>query len=134
MEQLIQQSRSYRYSTALPPAVACATLTALECLENEPWRRSQLKEHISLFNNLAYTHQLPLLSWDATPIRSILLGSNECAVACHHFLEERGYLAACIRPTTVPHNKARLRISLSSELRPEEIERLVDYVAEFCNC
>lgn len=131
IELLIQQSRPYRYSTALPPAVASATLVALECLEKEPWRRFQLKEHICLFNQLAQQYQLPLLSWDQTPIRSLLLGSNKRALACQAFLQDRGYLAACIRPSTVPENKALIRFSLSSELTKENIEQLVGHLTQF---
>ena len=38
IETLIQFARTYIYTTALPPAIAGATLTSLEVLESESWR------------------------------------------------------------------------------------------------
>lgn len=125
IETLIQCSRTYRYTTAMPPAVASATLTALTILNDETWRRIQLLEHILLFNKLAKKHQLPLCSWDNTPIRSVLVGSNLNALKLQNTLQERGYIVACIRAPTVPESTARLRISLCSEHTKESIEGLV---------
>lgn len=130
IETLIQQSRSYRYSTALPPAVASASLVALTVLKNEPWRRVALNNHILLFNQLAEKYQLPLCSWDRTPIRSILVGSNIKTLQLQQLLQERGHGVACIRPSTVPENTARLRISLSSAHCSEDIVRLMEDLAD----
>ena len=41
IEFLIQKSRTYIYTTALPPAVAAATRTALGVAEKESWRREK---------------------------------------------------------------------------------------------
>lgn len=131
IELVLQQGRSYRYSTALPPAIASAMLVALDCLETEAWRRRSLRENIALFNQLATDYQLPLISADETPIRALLLGSNEKALACHAFLKKQGYLGACIRPNTVPKNKALIRLSLSSELTKATIKELAELLALF---
>ncbi len=131
IETLIQKGRTYRYSTALPPAVAEATMTALTCLQQESWRRIKLNENIMFFNQSASKFQIPLISMDNTPIRSVFLGSNHRALACQEFLRNQGYFVVCIRPPTVPENTARLRISLSSELSIEHIERLIVNLAEF---
>ena len=40
IEGLIQQARNYIYTTALPPAVAAASLESLRLLREESWRRS----------------------------------------------------------------------------------------------
>lgn len=129
IEMLVQQARSYRYSTALPPAVASASLVALNILKNESWRRITLSNHIIFFNQLAKKYQLPLVSWDPTPIRSILVGDNIRTLQLQKYLQERGHLVSCIRPSTVPENTARLRISLCSEHRPENISRLMEDLA-----
>ena len=42
IETLIQFSRSYIYTTAMPPAIAAATLTSLKILREETWRREKL--------------------------------------------------------------------------------------------
>ena len=42
IESLIQFSRSYIYTTAMPPAIAAATLASLKILREETWRREKL--------------------------------------------------------------------------------------------
>ena len=39
VEGLIQQARNYIYTTAMPPAVAAASLVSLQLLHEEAWRR-----------------------------------------------------------------------------------------------
>jgi len=49
IETLIQQARTYIYTTALPPAVAHATLASIELVKTEAWRREQLQTLIKKF-------------------------------------------------------------------------------------
>ena len=42
IEFLIQKSRTYIYTTALPPAVAAATRAALRVSQRESWRREKV--------------------------------------------------------------------------------------------
>src|SRR5690606_26171687 len=79
IETLIQFSRSYIYTTALPPAVAAATLRSLEILRSENWRREHLSKLITTFRaeclKLSFT-----LTDSGTPIQGLLLGSAEAAL------------------------------------------------------
>ncbi len=43
VETLIQQARTYIYTTAPPPALACATLAALARVRDDDWRRERLQ-------------------------------------------------------------------------------------------
>ena len=49
IETLIQQARTYIYTTALPPAVAEATRASLKIVRDEPWRRTQLHALVARF-------------------------------------------------------------------------------------
>ena len=49
IEGLIQHSRNYIYTTALPPAVAAASLEALSLVQEEAWRRQHLADLIQRF-------------------------------------------------------------------------------------
>ncbi len=47
IETLIQQARTYIYTTAPPPALACATRAALQLVREDDWRREHLQGLIS---------------------------------------------------------------------------------------
>jgi len=51
IEMLIQKSRSFIYTTAMPPALAQATLMSLKVAQQESWRRDKLKQLIQQFRS-----------------------------------------------------------------------------------
>jgi 8-amino-7-oxononanoate synthase len=130
IEHVMQGARSYRYTTALPPAIAIATMAALTIVQQETWRREKLHSLIQFFNREAMLRRLPLLSTDFTPIRSILVADNQRALNMQTMLHEKGFFISCIRPPTVPANSARLRISLHCMLEEKDILKLLDFIAE----
>ena len=129
IEQLIQKGRPYRYTTALPPALAEATLIALECVIREPERRSRLFELIDYFKRCAAELGLPLLP-SPSPIQPLWLGSARRALELSQALETRGFLVPAIRPPTVPRGHARLRVSLSASHTRGDVDRLLQALAD----
>lgn len=126
IETLLQFARTYCYTTAMPPAISCATLETLNIINNETWRREKLKYLSDLFTKLAHERNLSLASFDQTPIKSILVGSNKIALEIQDALLKKGFFVSCIRPPTVPINTARIRISLNCNHSEENIIRLLD--------
>lgn len=131
IESVLQFSRSYRYTTALPPAICCALNAGLKIIQSETWRRKTLNENICFFNAEARARKLPLVSMDKTPIRVISIGNNQKMLWLQEQLLKQGIYVAAIRPPTVPKNSARLRISLNSLHTRSEITCLLDKIAEF---
>lgn len=129
IEQVIQFSRSYRYSTALPPAMAQALVTSLNIIEKETWRRQKLRSLIHFFIQEALKRQLILSSTDITPIKCILIGDNLKAVKIKNDLFKQGYFISCIRPPTVPKGGARIRLSLNCFHTEKDILQLLDLIA-----
>jgi len=129
IDTLLQNARSYIYTTASPPALSSALLTSLEILREEEWRREQLCELIAQLRgglkNLPWT-----LMSSSTPIQPLLVGSNEDAVALSEGLRTRGIWVPAIRPPTVPQGTARLRISLSSAHCKQDVMQLVKALHE----
>jgi len=125
IEMLIQRSRSYIYTTASPPALACALIKSLELIETESWRRRRLD---ALAEKLG--RDLKLRRWQLvrsqTPIQPLIIGGNREALAASETLGREAILAPAIRPPTVTAGTARLRISLSAAHSEEDVERLVD--------
>ncbi len=125
IETLIQHARTYVYTTALPPAVAFATMASLELLEQESWRRKQLFNLVKQFRDGASQLGLPIRS-SMTPIQPLIVGDSETALDISRTLHNQGILISAIRPPTVPEGSARLRITLSAGHTQSDIEQLLD--------
>jgi 8-amino-7-oxononanoate synthase len=124
IEGLIQQARNYIYTTALPPAVAAASLAALQLLCEESWRRQYLKDLISRFRSGAQQLDLPLMVSDSA-IQPLLVGDAGRAMQLSEKLRDAGLLVGAIRPPTVPAGTSRLRITLSAAHSEEQVDRLL---------
>ena len=124
IETLIQNARSYIYTTATPPALAAATVKSIEIIEKESWRREKLTELIDYFRRQMATVNLQLMASE-TPIQPILVGDNHQAVAISEALLTQGILVTAIRPPTVPAGTARLRVTLSAEHDKQHIDQLI---------
>lgn len=124
VETLIQHARTYIYSTALPAAVAAATLAALAIVREEDWRRERLRALVTRFRDGA--SQLGLhLGDSATPIQPILLGEETAALDLGARLEHAGFLVTPIRPPTVPAGSSRLRVTLTAAHTDEDVDGLL---------
>lgn len=125
VECLIQECRPYVYTTAIPPAVAAATLESLHLLQEESWRIGHLQALIRLFREEARQRGIPLAE-SFTAIQPLIAGSAARALRLSRHLRQQGILVSAIRPPTVPVNTARLRITLSADHTGTDIHQLLD--------
>jgi 8-amino-7-oxononanoate synthase len=125
VETLIQEARTWIYTTAPPPAVAVATLAALRLAGSEDWRRAHLQLLVRRFRAGATQIGLNLCD-SATPIQPVIAGSAEAALRWSAALREAGILITAIRPPTVPEGTARLRITFSAIHSESQVDRLLD--------
>jgi 8-amino-7-oxononanoate synthase len=124
IDGLMQFARPYIYTTAMPPALAAAALTAVQLAQTEAWRRQKLTALIDRFQRGAAELGLPL-SASTSAIQPLLLGSADAALAAALALERQGLLVSAIRPPTVPQGHARLRITLSAAHEEEHVDQLL---------
>ena len=126
IETLIQNARSYIYTTATPPALAEATRTNLKRAAGEEGeqRRAQLQDNIAQFRHGAEQLGLQLMP-STTAIQPVVVGDAKAASARSEKLLDGGFWVPAIRPPTVPEGSARLRVSLSALHTEEQIERLL---------
>ncbi|HSB97215.1 MAG TPA: 8-amino-7-oxononanoate synthase [Spongiibacteraceae bacterium] len=129
IETLVQFARSYIYTTALPPAVAAASLKSLQLIQREVWRREHLQQLIQCFRRGAEQLGLPLCA-SHTAIQPLLIGDAGLALRWSEQLAARGIWIGAIRPPTVPANSARLRITLSAAHSEVQIDRLLAALSE----
>jgi 8-amino-7-oxononanoate synthase len=125
IEHVMQTARPYIYTTALPPAMAVASLAAVKLARQDEWRRVKLAGLIERFRHGALERGLRLVD-SHTPIQPLPVGDNALAVKIAHDLEAHGFLVAAVRPPSVPAGSARLRITLSVAHEDRDVDTLLD--------
>lgn len=125
IETLIQKSRTYMYTTAMPAAVAEATRTSLKMIVNDDWRRDKLKQLAKRFRLGANQLDLKLMPTDSC-IQPIIIGDSQKAVEVSEVLLKQGFLVSAIRPPTVPNGEARLRITFTANHQEQHVDQLLD--------
>ncbi len=129
IDTLLQNARSYIYTTASPPALSVVLLEALNILREEDWRHERLQQLIAQLRE--GLHGLPwTLMQSDTPIQPLLVGSNEAVLALSEGLRACGIWVPAIRPPTVPPGTARLRISLSAAHDEADVVQLIEALHE----
>lgn len=118
---LINKSRKFIYSTALPPINNYWNLFVLERMYNFQDRREELARLVKF--SLDLLKKLNIKTESTSHIISIIIGDNLKTIKLSQKLEENGYLAYSIKEPTVPKNTARLRISLTADMKKEELEK-----------
>ncbi|MDB4032192.1 8-amino-7-oxononanoate synthase [Porticoccaceae bacterium] len=125
IETLIQFSRSYIYTTALPPAVAVASSASLKILQAESWRREKLVSLVSRFRLGAEQIGLDLMD-SQTPIQPVQINNDQRVMEINQQLRAKGFMVGAIRPPTVPKGSGRLRICLSATHTEQQIDQLLE--------
>jgi 8-amino-7-oxononanoate synthase len=133
IEALIQKARTYIYTTALPAAIAEATRASLKLVIAENWRRDKLEKLTAHFRSGAQQLGLQLMT-SSSPIQPIVIGDSKRTVEISNILLNAGFLISAIRPPTVPQGSARLRVTFSAMHEEQQIDRLLDALAESMTC
>jgi 8-amino-7-oxononanoate synthase len=118
------RARTLIYSTGLPPSCVAASIAALDLIEREPGYAALPVQKAKAFTKAA---GLPEAQ---SPIVPVIIGAEEATLAASQMLADEGYLAAAIRPPTVPAGSARLRLTFTAQHPDEQIARLAGLVRE----
>lgn len=120
---LINQMRSFIFSTALPPITHCWTrfvLAKMPSLSNLRTHLAQISHRVSqaIHTDSEVSYQSPIIPY--------ILGDNASAVHKAKALRQAGFYALPIRPPTVPVGTARIRLVMNAKLSDEDCERLIE--------
>ncbi len=129
IEWIMQRARTYIYTTAIPPAIAEATRTSLQIIQEESWRRQKLQKLIDYFRQQCIEAEIPLSNF-STHIQPIIVGASDSALKISSALLDKGILVSAIRPPTVPKDTARLRISFSADHDESHVDQLIEALTE----
>ena len=122
---LLNRARPLIFSTALPPALACAARASLEILAGSEGdaRRSRLWSNVRRF--AAGLREAGLPAREDSAIFPVVTGTPDRALAMAAHLRELGILAKPIRPPTVPQGTSRIRFAVTSAHTVEHIDRAI---------
>ncbi len=125
IDYLVNRSRSFIFSTALPPMVCAASIAALDIVDREPERREKLRENRERFVKGLLSLGIALAASE-TPIVPVMIGNPEKTLLVGEKLLEYGIYAAAIRPPTVPEGTARIRTTITAIHTAEDIDNALD--------
>jgi 8-amino-7-oxononanoate synthase len=123
MDFLINRGRGFIFSTAPSPLMAAACRVALGLMQDEALR-TRLAGLIAGAGSL-FADRLGVAP-TGSQILPVILGEDVRTMAVAAALQQQGFDVRGIRPPTVPAGTARLRISLTLNVGPGEVEALVD--------
>jgi glycine C-acetyltransferase len=121
IEFLRQRARPFMFSTSHPPAVAAASIAAIDVLLEEPQLIERLWENTRLFKA-----GLQKLGFDTgiseSPITPVIVGETATASRMSVRLFEQGVFALGIGFPIVPRGRARLRTIVTATHTREDLE------------
>ena len=121
IDYLINRSRSYIFSTALPPAVCAASMAAIQIVEREPSRRDALWKNRERF--VAGLSALGISVGNSeTPIIPLVIGEAEKTLRAGSRLFAEGIFSSAIRPPTVADGASRIRMTVMATHSDQDID------------
>ncbi len=126
---LINNARSFIYSTGLPPVCVGSGREAVFVLKSNPNLGKTLLDRAERFRDLLAGAGLNVPEFESQII-PILVGGNDEAVHFSQLLWDRGLLIKAIRPPTVPVGTSRVRLSITLALSDEVLSKSADMIAQ----
>ncbi len=124
IDWLRQRSRPYLFSNTLSPAIAAASITAFDVVENSGDLRRRLQDHAKLFRSemsgLGFK-----LAGAGHPIIPVMLGEAKLAADMASRLLERSVYVIAFSFPVVPRGAARIRVQMSAAHTRDDVLRAV---------
>jgi len=125
IELLRQRSRPYLFSNSVPPAIVGASIAVLDLLD----RSSDLRERV-MSNALRFRAGMKQAGFTIKegihPIVPVMLGEATVAQRLAAALLEEGIYVIGFFFPVVPRGEARIRVQLSAQHTPEQVDRAID--------
>jgi len=132
---LINSARSFIFSTAPVPASAAAARAGVELIQSAEgaerchrvWARAGEAQRVGRILP-PKTGQLTTAA--SSPIIPLIIGDEQEAVLLAEALRERGFFIPAIRHPTVARGSARLRLTVTADHTPADVEQLAAALQE----
>ncbi|MEL6813253.1 MAG: aminotransferase class I/II-fold pyridoxal phosphate-dependent enzyme [Cyanobacteria bacterium J06598_3] len=130
IEYLKYTAPGFVFSVGMAPANAAAALAALQVIEQEPERVTQVQARANLFLTLAKENGLNTGTSNGSPVIPIIVGEPYKAVQLSHTLFQQGINVQPMVYPSVPYDAARLRFFISSLHSEEQIRQTVQTITD----
>ncbi|WP_432587650.1 5-aminolevulinate synthase [Streptomyces sp. HD1123-B1] len=115
-------SRSFIFTTSLPPAVAAGALESVRHLRTSELERTALAENARLLHRLLDEADIPFISTDSHIVSAFVADDKKCKLASKMLFERHGIYVQAIDAPSVPAGEEILRIAPSAVHTTEEVE------------
>jgi 8-amino-7-oxononanoate synthase len=123
-EYLINKSRSFIYTTAMPSLIAQAARRALQIIRQGVQLRGQLQDNADYLRTKLHDLGFDTMN-STTPIIPILVKDPQRALEISRRLLLKGIFLQAIRPPTVPVGTSRLRLTVMATHTQDDLDRLL---------
>ena len=118
------KSRTWLLSSSHPPAIAAATIAAIDVLENEPHHVENLWKNTNYFKKAV--EDLGFNTGNSqTPIIPIIVGESQKAKALSDRLYEDGVFVVPIVFPMVARDLSRIRVQMHAKLTTEQLDSVI---------
>lgn len=130
IDYLINKSRSFIFSTSIPPFnIAWTNMLLTEKLSYLISRKEVLTDITNKAHKLLADYGINTPS--KTHIIPVITGSNENTLKISEVLKSKGLYIPAIRPPTVPVGTSRLRLSLTADTKIDDFKQVLETVLSF---
>ena len=122
---MIQKSRTYIYTTAIPPFICYALIKILE----DPIflrQKAKLQNLITYFD--AQLNTSVKIEKKTSAIKIFMVKNNQKTLEIQKKALKKNILVSCIRPPTVPVGGARIRVSINANHKKKDINNLIQFL------
>ncbi|CAM8302247.1 BioF 7-keto-8-aminopelargonate synthetase and related enzymes [Candidatus Methylopumilus universalis] len=130
IEYLVQKSKQYIYTTAIPAFLAFGLKESLNQILNAHEARAHVKDLVASFRMHIKLKKLSLGN-SLTPIQPVIVGNEINALRLNKWLIDKGIYVPAIRPPSVPKGTSRMRISFSALHSHEDVKKLIKNIIDF---
>ncbi|MCX4696173.1 5-aminolevulinate synthase [Streptomyces sp. NBC_01408] len=115
-------SRSFVFTTSLPPAVAAGSLASVQYLRSSDVERKLLSENARLLHSLLIAADIPFISTDSHIVAAFVGDDDMCKRASRLMFERHGIYVQSINAPSVPAGEEILRIAPSAVHDQNDVE------------
>ena len=129
VDYLRNVARSFIFSTALAPAVVCASIRAIKEIQDNDKLVNTLSVNSLFMRECLMAEGLTVIDGE-TPIIPIIIGDAARTLEIKEKCQDKGLIVSAIRPPTVPVGTSRLRLTVMATHTKADLKAAAKIIAD----